>query len=60
MKRLTDLPKIVLVSGCLDTAFEELDDDRFRLEVKDGLAIAKNEKAPDLVMLPVPGPEVEQ
>ena len=41
-------------------AFEELDDDRFRLEVKDGLAIAKNEKAPDLVMLPVPGPEVEQ
>lgn len=40
--------------------FEELDDDRFRLEVKDGLAIARNEKAPDLVMLPVPGPEVEQ
>jgi len=37
--------------------FEELDDDRFRLEVKDGLAIARNEKAPDLVMLPVPGPE---
>ena len=41
-------------------AFEELDDDRYRLEVKDGLAIAKNEKAPDLVMLPVPGPEVAQ
>lgn len=40
--------------------FEELDDDRFRLEVKDGLAIARNEKAPNLVMLPVPGPEVEQ
>lgn len=40
--------------------FEELDDDRFRLEVKNGLAIAKNEKAPDLVMLPVPGPEVDQ
>jgi hypothetical protein len=38
-------------------AFEELDDDRFRREVKDGLAIARNEKAPDLVMLPVPGPE---
>lgn len=41
-------------------AFEELDDDRYRLEVKDGLAIAKNEKAPDLVMLPVPGPEAAQ
>lgn len=31
--------------------------DRYRLEVQDGLAIARNEKAPDLVMLPVPGPE---
>ncbi|MFC1690209.1 DUF3450 domain-containing protein [Pseudomonadota bacterium] len=41
-------------------AFEELDDDRFRLEVKDGLAIARNEKAPDLVMLPVPGPEAAE
>lgn len=41
-------------------AFEELDDDRYRLEVKEGLAIARNEKAPDLVMLPVPAPEVEQ
>ena len=40
--------------------YEELNDDRFRLTVKDGLAIAKNEKAPDLVMLPVPGPEVAQ
>ena len=40
--------------------FEELDDDRFRLEVKNGLAIARNEKAPDLVMLPVPGPEAEE
>jgi hypothetical protein len=40
-------------------AFEELDDDRFRLEVKNGLAIARNEKAPDLVMLPVPAPEGE-
>lgn len=29
--------------------------DRYRLEVKEGLAIAKNEKAPNLVMLPVPG-----
>lgn len=39
--------------------FESLPD-RYRLEVKDGLAIAKNEKAPNLVMLPVPGPEVAQ
>jgi predicted RNase H-like nuclease (RuvC/YqgF family) len=37
--------------------FEELDDDRFRFEVRNGLAIARNEKAPNLVMLPVPGPE---
>ena len=28
---------------------------RYRLEVKEGLAIAKNEKAPNLVVLPVPG-----
>jgi len=40
--------------------FEELDDDRFRLEVKAGLAIARNEKAPNLVMLPVPAPEAAQ
>jgi predicted RNase H-like nuclease (RuvC/YqgF family) len=40
-------------------AFEELPD-RYRLEVQDGLAIARNEKAPDLVMLPVPGPEAMQ
>jgi len=32
--------------------------DKYRLEVKEGLAIAKNEKAPNLVMLPVPGSEV--
>lgn len=38
--------------------FEELDDSRYQLEVKQGLAIARNEKAPNLVMLPVPGPEV--
>ena len=31
--------------------------DRYRLEVKEGLAIARNEKAPNLVMLPVPGAE---
>ena len=37
--------------------FEELPD-RYRLEVKDGLAIAKNEKAPNLVTLPVPIPQV--
>ena len=40
--------------------FEELTDDRFRLEVKKGLAIARNERAPDLVMLPVPGPEAAE
>lgn len=39
--------------------YEELPE-RYRLEVKDGLAIARNEKAPDLVMLPVPGPEAAQ
>jgi hypothetical protein len=33
---------------------------RYRLEVKEGLAIAKNEKAPNLVMLPVPAPEAEK
>ena len=39
--------------------FEELPE-RYRREVKDGMAIARNEKAPNLVMLPVPGPEVVQ
>jgi len=34
--------------------------DRYRLEVKEGLAIARNEKAPDLVVLPVPGAEAAQ
>lgn len=34
--------------------------EKYRLEVKEGLAIARNEKAPNLVMLPVPGPEVVQ
>jgi len=33
---------------------------RYQLEVRKGIAIAKNEKAPDLVTLPVPGPEVVQ
>ena len=39
--------------------FEELPD-RYRREVKLGLAIARNEKAPNLVILPVPGPGVLQ
>ena len=39
--------------------FETLPD-RYRLEVRDGLAIARNEKVPDLVALPVPGPEASQ
>ncbi|NIP17409.1 MAG: DUF3450 family protein [Xanthomonadales bacterium] len=39
--------------------FEDLDD-KYRLEVKEGLAIARNEKAPNLVMLPVPGPEAAE
>jgi hypothetical protein len=39
--------------------YEELPD-KYRLEVKEGLAIARNEKAPNLVVLPVPGPEVVQ
>jgi len=33
---------------------------KYRLAVKDGLAIARNEKAPNLVMLPVPAPQVSQ
>ena len=37
--------------------FEQIPE-RFRLEVKEGISIAKNEKAPNLVVLPVPGPEV--
>jgi hypothetical protein len=40
-------------------AYEVLPD-RYRHEVREGLAIARNEKAPDLVMLPAPGPEVAQ
>ena len=39
--------------------FESLPD-RYQLEVREGIAIAKNEKAPNLVTLPVPGPEVRQ
>ena len=37
--------------------YEDLPD-RYRLEVKQGLAIARSEKAPNLVMLPVPGAAV--
>jgi len=40
-------------------AYEELPA-KYRLEVKEGLAIARNEKAPSLIVLPVPGPEVAQ
>lgn len=36
--------------------YEDLPD-RYRLEVKEGLSIARNEKAPNLVVLPVPGAE---
>lgn len=36
--------------------YEDLPD-IYRAEVKVGLSIARNEKAPDLVMLPVPAPE---
>jgi len=36
--------------------FEALPD-RYRLPVRDGLEIARNERTPDLVKLPVPAPE---
>lgn len=39
--------------------FETLPE-RYRLQVRDGLAIARNERAPALVTLPVPGPETAQ
>lgn len=38
------------------SSFEQLED-RYRLPVADGLAIAKNQMAPDLVRLPVPAPK---
>jgi regulator of replication initiation timing len=49
-----------LVTGWFNPATRTYEDlpDRYRLEVKEGLAIARNEKAPNLVMLPVPGAEV--
>ncbi len=40
-------------------SFEDLGDE-YRLEIKEGLAIANNEKAPDLVPLPVDAPGVSQ
>ena len=51
-----------LTTGWFNPATRQYEDlpDRYRLEVKEGLAIAKNEKAPNLVMLPVPGPEAEK
>jgi hypothetical protein len=36
--------------------FEEVPD-RYRREVREGLAMARNQQAPDLVVLPVPAPE---
>lgn len=39
-------------------AFEQLSDS-YRLPVSDGLAIARNQVAPDLIPLPVPAPESE-
>jgi hypothetical protein len=49
-------------TGWFNPVTREYEDlpDRYRLEVKEGLAIAKNEKAPDLVMLPVPAAEAAQ
>lgn len=39
--------------------FERLED-RYRLSVSDGLSIARNQVAPDLIRLPVPAPESER
>lgn len=49
-----------LTTGWFNPTTRKYEDlpDRYRLEVKEGLAIARNEKAPNLVTLPVPGPEV--
>ena len=48
-----------LTTGWFNPATRQYEDlpDRYRLEVKEGLAIARNEKAPNLVVLPVPGAE---
>ncbi len=49
-----------VTTGWFNPATRQYEDlpDIYRSEVKEGLAIAKNEKAPNLVMLPVPGAEV--
>ena len=51
-----------LTTGWFNPTTRKYEDlpDRYRLEVKQGLAIARNEKAPNLVMLPVPGAEVSK
>jgi len=51
-----------VTTGWFNPATRKYEDlpDRYRLEVKEGLAIARNEKAPNLVMLPVPGAEVSK
>ena len=51
-----------VTTGWFNPSTREYEDlpDRYRLEVKQGLAIARNEKAPDLVMLPVPGAEASK
>jgi len=49
-----------LTTGWFNPTTREYEDipDIYRAEVKVGLSIAKNEKAPNLVMLPVPGAEL--
>ena len=51
-----------VTTGWFNPGTREYEDlpDRYRLEVKEGLAIARNEKAPNLVMLPVPGAEASK
>jgi hypothetical protein len=51
-----------LTTGWFNPTTRKYEDlpDRYRLEVKEGLAIARNEKAPNLVVLPVPGAEVSK
>ncbi len=50
------------ITGWFNPATREYEElpAKYRLEVKEGLAIARNEKAPSLIVLPVPGPEVAQ
>jgi hypothetical protein len=53
---------VQVTTGWFNPATRTYEDlpNRYRLEVKEGLAIAKNEKAPNLVTLPIPGAEVAQ